>query len=103
MTKMAFYFDPLCPWAWLTSLWARELHAGGDVEIEWKFFSLAVVNELDADRNGALRVCAQARREGGNEAVGLAYLALGRMQHERRERYETFDELRDYGHKALEE
>lgn len=103
MTNVTFYFDPLCPWAWLTSLWAREVREAGDIDIEWKFFSLQAVNELDADRNGALRICAQARREGGNEAVDRAYLALGRMTHERRERYETLDELRAIAPKALEE
>lgn len=103
MTNVTFYFDPLCPWAWLTSLWAREVRDAGEIDIEWKFFSLAIVNELDADRNGPLRICAQARREGGNEAVDLAYLALGRMTHERRERYETLDELRQYARPALEE
>jgi predicted DsbA family dithiol-disulfide isomerase len=103
MTRLTFYFDPLCPWAWLTSLWAREVSRERDLEIDWKFFSLATINELDADRNGALRICAQARREGGNDAVERAYLALGRMIHERRQRYETLDELRAIAPAALEE
>jgi 2-hydroxychromene-2-carboxylate isomerase len=103
MTSIAFYFDPLCPYAWLTSLWARELRRHQPLDIEWKFFSLAEINELDVSRNGPLRICAQARREGGNEEVDLAYLALGRMSHDRRERFETLDELQEFARPALQE
>lgn len=103
MTALTFYFDPLCPWAWLTSLWAREVRREVDLDITWKFFSLAQVNELDADRNGPLRICAQVRREAGNEGVDRAYLAFGRMTHERRERWETFEELLPTARAALEE
>jgi 2-hydroxychromene-2-carboxylate isomerase len=74
-----------------------------DLDIEWKFFSLAAVNELDPARYAPLRVAALARREGGNHAVDLAYLALGRMFHERRERYETVDEFAPMARVALPE
>jgi 2-hydroxychromene-2-carboxylate isomerase len=103
VTKLAFYFDPLCPWAWLTSLWVREIREPAGLEVDWKFFSLTAINELDQDRNGPLRITAQARREGGNEAVDRAYLALGRMNHERRQRFETLDELRTFASEALRE
>jgi 2-hydroxychromene-2-carboxylate isomerase len=103
MTKIAFYFDPQCPWAWLTSLWMRDVSKQRNLDVEWKFFSLAQVNDLDVDRNGALRICAQARREGGNDATERAYLALGRMIHERRQRYETLSELRELARPALDE
>ena len=103
MTSLQFYFDPACPWAWLTSLWIREARLHRPLEIEWKFFSLAEVNELDPARAGMLRIAAQARREGGNEAVDGAYLGLGRMTHERRERYGTLDELRQIAPGALQE
>ena len=43
--RLTFYFDPLCPWAWLTSLWIREVRRLRPLEVEWKFFSLAGVNE----------------------------------------------------------
>ncbi|GAC1327706.1 MAG: DsbA family protein [Chloroflexota bacterium] len=103
MTKVAFYFDPLCPWAWLTSLWAREVREHREIEIEWKFFSLAEVNELGAERNGPLRIAAQARRERGNEGVDRAYLGLGRLIHEQRFKFETLDELQDRAGQALSE
>ncbi len=103
MQQLTFYFDPLCPWAWLNSLWVREVRDPLHLDIDWKFFSLAEINELDAVRNGPLRITAQARREGGNEAVDRAYLALGRMGHERRQRYETLEELRPIAREALRE
>jgi protein-disulfide isomerase-like protein with CxxC motif len=103
MTHLTFYFDPLCPWAWLTSLWAREVRDQGAAEVEWKFFSLAAINELDPFRYSALRVCALARREGGNDAVDRAYLALGRMYHEARHRPETEEELAKLSRQHLED
>lgn len=103
MTRLDFYFDPLCPWAWLTSLWAREARRSRSIDIEWKFFSLTEVNQLDAVRNGPLRIAAQARREGGNEAVDRAYLGLGRLIHEQRVKFETLDELEQEAPRALGE
>jgi 2-hydroxychromene-2-carboxylate isomerase len=103
MTKLDFFFDPRCPWAWLTSLWVREVQKQRPLDVEWKFFSLAEINELDAARNGPLRIAAQARREGGNSAVDLAYLGLGRMFHERRERPETLEDLESIVHDSLQE
>jgi len=85
-----FYFDPLCPWAWMTSLWIREVQKLRPVDVEWKFFALAGVNDRDDEWYGPLRIAALARREGGNEAAGRAYLALGRLFHERDE---SFDEI----------
>src|SRR2546421_12429670 len=103
MTHVDFYFDSQCPWAWLTSLWIREVRKHRDLDIQWKFFSLAAVNELDPVRNGPLRITALARREGGNEAVDRAYLALGRMNHEKRLRFETLEELEQNARESLAE
>src|SRR3954452_14989793 len=44
-TKVGFWFDPLCPWAWLTSRWVREVEQVRDVEVEWSVMSLAHLNE----------------------------------------------------------
>jgi 2-hydroxychromene-2-carboxylate isomerase len=103
MTHLTFYFDPLCPWAWLTSLWAREVRDQGAADVEWKFFSLAAINELEPFRYAALRTCALARREGGNDAVDRAYLGLGRMYHEARLRPETEEELEQGASRYLED
>jgi 2-hydroxychromene-2-carboxylate isomerase len=88
---LSFYFDPRCPWAWRTSLWAREVQRLGLVSIEWRLFSLAEINrnpEVTPDvgpMDAALRTLLLARRRGGMDAIDRLYLALGRARHERRE------------------
>lgn len=91
--RLTYYFDPLCPWAWLTSLWIREVRRHRPIEVEWRFLSLAGVNEREDKWHGPLRIAALARREGGNDAVDRAYLALGRHFHERLDSYEQIDDL----------
>ena len=44
-TKAEFWFDPSCPWAWITSRWILEVQAQRDIEVKWNIFSLAVLNE----------------------------------------------------------
>ncbi|HEX8918576.1 MAG TPA: DsbA family protein [Chloroflexota bacterium] len=101
--KVVFYFDPLCPWAWLTSLWIREVQRQRPIEVEWKFFSLAGINEDEDPWYGPLRIAALARREGGNEAVNRAYLALGRLFHERSGSWDRINELVDMAPPFLED
>ncbi len=98
-----FYFDPLCPWAWMTSLWVREVRKHRPIEVEWKFLSLAGVNERDDQWHGPLRIAALARREGGNDAVDKAYLALGRLFHEREEAFKEIEKLSEMAQPYLEE
>lgn len=102
-TRVTFYFDPLCPWAWLTSLWIREVRRHRPIEVEWKFFSLAGVNEREDTWHGPLRIAALARREGGNDAVDRAYLALGRLFHERSDSFEAIAELESLARPYLTE
>ncbi len=88
-----FHFDPQCPLAWRTALWVREVRDVRPVQVQWKFFSLEIVNRKEGTEpdfvNGygwaALRTLALARKRGGNEAVEPVYLALGAAQHGRRE------------------
>jgi 2-hydroxychromene-2-carboxylate isomerase len=105
MTSLTYYFDPLCPFSWVTSLWIREARRHTDIDVEWKFFSLAAINEGDV--NGVmtvpLRTATLARREGGNEAVDLVYLAFGRLLHEQRVRPESLEEAAEAARGALEE
>ena len=104
MTRLTYYFDPLCPWSWLTSLWVREVRKYRDVEITWKFFSLAEVNQqTDPVRYGPLRIAALARREHGNDGADRAYLALGRLYHERRDRPANLEELAQKAQEPLRE
>jgi predicted DsbA family dithiol-disulfide isomerase len=89
-----FHFDPLCPLAWRTALWIREVRNYRPVNVTWRLFSLEVVNRKDGvepdyvNGNGwaALRTLALAGRQKGNEAVEKLYLSLGSAQHGRHER-----------------
>jgi protein-disulfide isomerase-like protein with CxxC motif len=85
-----FYFDPLCPWAWRTSKWVRDLEAAGTLSVDWRFFSLSVINEGsedamdDANNAGSvgLRTLALVKKMDGNEKAGKLYLAMGKRSHE---------------------
>jgi 2-hydroxychromene-2-carboxylate isomerase len=45
-----FYFDPLCPFAWMTSKWARQVAAQRDYTVDWRFISLRMLNaDVDYD------------------------------------------------------
>jgi predicted DsbA family dithiol-disulfide isomerase len=88
--KVRFYFDPLCPWCYQTSRWARRLDELGVVEVEWRVFSLAIVNSGDEGRAAAdtgsapsLRTAIAVRNAHGNAAVGAFYKALSDARHQR--------------------
>ena len=86
-----FYFDPVCPFAWMTSKWVRLVQAQRDYSVDWRFISLRLVNaEVDYDSHfppeyeaghtaglRLLRVAHRARSEHGREAVRPLYEALG--------------------------
>ena len=86
-----FHFDPLCPLAWRTALWIREVRGQRPVDVTWRLFSLEIVNRKEGAAPNydmgwtALRTLALARREHGNEAVEKLYIALGNAQHGRKE------------------
>jgi predicted DsbA family dithiol-disulfide isomerase len=88
-----FYFDPVCPWAWITSRWVTNVQQLRNYEVSWKFISLRMVN---AERGyagheayekihnaglAALRVASAARAQGGNASVAAVYTALGNAIH----------------------
>ena len=91
MSDIDFYFDPLCPFAWLTSKWVRMVAARREYAVDWRFISLRILNEgvdyaahfpagyEDGHTAGLrlLRVAARARAEQGRAAVGPLYEAIG--------------------------
>jgi predicted DsbA family dithiol-disulfide isomerase len=88
---VTFYFDPICPFSYKTSLWIREVQKGRSIEIDWRFLSLQAINEgteslkeSHSHSIPAFRVMAMARREGGNESVDALYRSFGRLRHEER-------------------
>jgi len=90
-TKAKFWFDPACPWAWMTSRWILEVQSQRDMEVEWNIFSLAVLNEgreltpeyrARIDKTwGPVRVIAAAKRKNGYDVVLPLYTAIGNLFH----------------------
>jgi len=92
---MQFWFDPLCPWAWITSRWMLEVEKVRPVTPEWRIMSLAYLN-LDQHEGkglseeylermskawGPVRVCAAAAEHSGPGILGPLYTAIGTRLH----------------------
>lgn len=85
-----FHFDPRCPWAWQSSKWIREVAEVRGISVEWRLFSLQLINEepgeepAERHKRGAeaMRTLVLVRREAGPEAVGDVYRAIGDRIHE---------------------
>ena len=91
MADVNFYFDPVCPFAWMTSKWVRQVQAQRDYTVEWRFISLRLLNshidydahfppEYEAGHTAGLRllrVAAATRSTLGPDAVAVLYATLG--------------------------
>jgi 2-hydroxychromene-2-carboxylate isomerase len=90
-----FWFDPLCPWAWITSRWILEVEKVRPVRADWRIMSLAYLNLIqheDKDLSdeylermkrawGPIRVVAAAAEQKGPDILGPLYTAIGTRLH----------------------
>jgi 2-hydroxychromene-2-carboxylate isomerase len=87
-----FWFDPACPWAWMTSRWMLEVEKIRPVDVKWHVMSLSVLNENREDLSdfykeaigrmwGPVRVVIAAQIEHGDEFVLPLYTAFGNRIH----------------------
>ena len=95
-TKSAeFWFDPLCPWAWITSRWMLEVEQVRPVKTRWRVMSLAYLNLVQHEGEGLsdeyrarmeqawapVRICAAAAAKRGEDILLPIYTAIGTRFH----------------------
>jgi hypothetical protein len=95
LEDVPFWFDPLCPWAWITSRWMLEVEKVRPVRVDWRIMSLAYLNLVQHEGNGLseeylermsrawgpIRVCAAAAQHSGPAILGPLYTAIGTRLH----------------------
>lgn len=99
MARLDFFFDPGCPWTWITSRWITEVAPYRDLDVTWRPLSLTLKNEgkelppdlpdfvreligtLGPITLGALRVVEAVRDKHGDAPIGGLYTEYGRRFH----------------------
>ncbi|EHB53314.1 DsbA family oxidoreductase [Mycolicibacterium vinylchloridicum] len=90
--RIDFWFDPLCPWSWLTSRWIEEARLVREFDLQYHVMSLVVLNEGDLPHQlddpemmrkvyAPVRVVAAAEKVRGPEIMGPLYTAIGKRIH----------------------
>jgi len=99
MPDVDFFWDPVCPWAWITSRWVREVQDQKALDVDWRFISLRLVNEEKGYAEDVreryekthglglrlLTIASAVRERHGREALGELYTRFGGRIHVERD------------------
>ncbi|MEM6997730.1 MAG: DsbA family protein [Patescibacteria group bacterium] len=89
--KISFYFDPVCPWCWMTSRWIKQVEKERNLEVSWEPISLLLKNGAEGPygeyykRTAEMLDVVEAVKEAGEiDKVDTLYTAFGLSVHKRR-------------------